>query len=137
VTVETTALRQAVRVAGLFGGGEARPVRLDAAATGLRLQARDAETGDAQSELPAALEGEPQRIVLNTRLLADLLDAATGERLELRWDSPQTPVVIREAGRAETPDLWLLMPLWDQALASREAQQPQEEPAQERQPQAA
>ncbi len=123
VTVETAALRQAVRVAGLFGSGEARPVRLDATADRLHLQARDAETGDAESDLTATLEGEPQAVALNTRLLADLLDAATGERLELHWNSPQTPVVIREAGRADATDLWLVMPLHDPALLRREAQQ--------------
>ena len=128
VTVETAALRQAVRVAGLFGGGDARPVRLDATADRLHLQARDAETGDAESDLSAALDGEPQAIVLNTRLLAELLEAATCDRLELRWSSPQTPVVIREAGHTESPELWLLMPLFDPALARQDSPQPQQEP---------
>lgn len=123
VTVETAGFRQAVRVAGLFNTGEARPVLLEATPDRLRLQARGAETGEAASELPASLEGEPQAVVLNTRLLADLLDAVAGERLELRWTSPQAPVVLREVDRADGADLWLLMPLFDPALSRRQAQQ--------------
>ncbi|MGD9894804.1 MAG: DNA polymerase III subunit beta [Dehalococcoidia bacterium] len=123
VTVDTVAFRQAVRVASLFGSGDARPVVIEAAANRLRLQARGDETGDAEGELEASLEGEAQAVALNTRLLADVLDTATGERLELRWSSPQTPVVLREAGRADEIDLWVVMPLYDQALARRQAEQ--------------
>jgi hypothetical protein len=101
---------------------DARPVLLEAAPGRLRLEARGAETGDAETALPAALEGEPQAVVLNTRLLADLLDAVGGERLELRWTSPQAPVVIREAEREEGADLWVVMPLYDPALSRRQAQ---------------
>ena len=122
VTVETAAFAQAVRVAGLFGSGDARPVLLEAAPDRLRLQARGAESGEAESELPAALEGEPQAVALNTRLLADLLGAVAGARLELRWASPQAPVVVREADRPEGTDLWVVMPLYDPALARRPAQ---------------
>jgi DNA polymerase III sliding clamp (beta) subunit (PCNA family) len=96
-------------------------VALEAAPGRLRLQARGVEIGEAESELSAAVEGEPQAVALNTRLLGDLLDAATSERLELRWMSPQAPVVVREAGRPEAADLWLLMPLHDQALSGRRA----------------
>ncbi len=121
VTVEAASLRQTVRVAGLFGGGDARPVLLDAAPGQLRLLARGDETGDAKSELPATLEGEPQAVVLNTRLLADLLEAPRSSHLELNWTSPQTPVMVREVGEPGSPDLWITMPMSDPALLRREA----------------
>lgn len=121
VTVEAASLRQTVRVAGLFGGGDARPVLLDAAPGQLRLLARGDETGDAKSELPAALEGEPQAVVLNTRLLADLLEAPRSSHLELNWTTPQTPVMVREVGEPGSPDLWITMPMSDPALLRREA----------------
>lgn len=118
VTVDADALRQAVRVAGIFGGGgDARPVVLETAPDRLRLRARGDETGEAESELPATLEGEEQAIALNTRLLTDLLDALPGPRLELSWTMPQAPVVIREADHAEPADLALVMPLFMPALA--------------------
>jgi DNA polymerase-3 subunit beta len=122
VTVETAAFRQAVRVAGLFGSGDARPVLLQAEVDGLRLEARGAESGEAQSKLPARLEGEPQTVAVNTRLLIDLLDAVAGDQLELRWESPQAPVVVREADRPERFDLWVVMPLYDPALTRGQAQ---------------
>ena len=121
VTVEAASFRQTVRVAGLFGGGDARPVLLDAAPGQLRLLARGDETGDAKSELPATLEGEPQAVVLNTRLLADLLEAPRSSHLELNWTSPQTPVMVREVGEPGSPDLWITMPMSDPALLRREA----------------
>ena len=116
VTVETASLRQSVRIAGLFGGGDARPVLLDAAPGQLRLLARGDETGEAKSELPATLEGEPQAVALNTRLLADLLEAPRSSHLELNWTTPRTPVMVREVGEAGSPDLWIIMPLADPAL---------------------
>jgi len=122
VVVETASFRQAVRVAGLFGGGEARPVVLEAAPDCLRLHARGDETGEAESELPATVEGDPQAVALNTRLLTDLLDAALGPRLGLSWTTPQTPVVVREAGQADSADLSVVMPLFDPALVRRQAE---------------
>ena len=122
VVVETAGFRQAVRVAGLFGGGEARPVVLDAAPGRLRLHARGDETGEAESELPATVEGDPQALVLNTRLLSDLLDAARRPQLELTWATPQTPVVVREAGQPDSADLSVVMPLFDQALIRRQSE---------------
>ena len=119
--VETASFRQAVRVAGLFGGGEARPVVLEAAPDRLRLHARGDETGEAESELPATVEGDPQAVALNTRLLTDLLDVARRPQLEMSWTTPQTPVVVREAGQPDSADLSVMMPLFDPALVRRQA----------------
>ncbi|HVC32538.1 MAG TPA: DNA polymerase III subunit beta [Chloroflexota bacterium] len=118
VVIETAAFRQAVLVAGLFGAsGDARPVVLDAAPGRLQLRARGDETGDAESELPATVQGKEQTIVLNTRLLADVLEVTTSAQVEVTWDSPQTPVILREAAQAECMDLSLVMPLHDPSLA--------------------
>lgn len=122
VTVEAASLRQTVRVAGLFGGGDARPVLLTAAPGQLRLLARGDQTGDAKSELPATLEGETGAVALNTRLLADLLEAPRSSHLELNWTSPQAPVVVREVGQADSSDLAVIMPLFDPALLRQEAE---------------
>jgi DNA polymerase-3 subunit beta len=126
VTVETTAFRQAVRVAGLFGAnglsGDARPMALAAASDELRLHAHGDETGDAETALPARVEGTAQTVVLNTRLLADLVDAAASPHLELAWLGATTPVVIRErpttaatrsatADADDSRDVWVVMPL--------------------------
>ncbi len=119
VTVEAAAFRQAVRVAGLFGGGEARAVVLEAADGRLQLHARGDETGEAESQLPATLVGESQAVALNTRLFAEVLDAVTEPTLVLGWTSPQTPVLVREASRAASDDLWLVMPLHDPSLTRR------------------
>ena len=125
VTVDTAAFRQAMRVAAPFGGtgGDARPGVLDAAAGCLRLRARGAETGEAEGELPAEVEGEPRSVALNTRLLGQVLQSATCARLELAWSAPQTPVLLHEAGRGDGVDLWVVMPMHDPALVERQRRQ--------------
>lgn len=122
VTIETTTFRQAIRVAGLFGGsGDARPVVLDAAPGRLHLRARGDETGDAEADLPAELQGDSQAIAVNTRLLADVVDTVAASHIRLSWSSPQTPIVLREVGREEAADLVVIMPLADPSLVRRPA----------------
>lgn len=122
VTVEAAGFHQAIRVAGLFGGSnESRPVVLEAEAGRLHLRARGDESGDADVDLPADLEGEPQAIAVNTRLLIDALEAVEAAQLRLSWSSHQTPIVLREVGRAEIADLIILMPLSLPALTRSQA----------------
>jgi DNA polymerase-3 subunit beta len=123
VVVQAAGFRQAVRVAGLFGkDGQVRPVVFEARPGGLRLLARGDETGEAEGEVAAVVDGEAQSVALNSRLLADLLDTVDSPQLELTWSSPQSPVVIREVGHGDSPDLWLTMPLHIPQLVRHEAQ---------------
>jgi DNA polymerase-3 subunit beta len=123
LSVEAAAFRRAVRVAGLFGAdASARPAVLEPRGETLRLRARGAETGDAEAELGAASEGPAQPVVLDTRLLVEILDAVDGPRLELGWSTAQSPVVLREQGAGDA-DLWVLMPLHDPALVAPSAPQ--------------
>lgn len=122
VTLETTSFRQAVQVASLFGvNGDTRPVVMEAEDGRLRLHARGDETGEAETDLPAAVEGEAQDVVLNTRLLTDLLAAVSEPQLQLAWTSAQSPVVVREIGGA-ADDVYVVMPLSQRAAPRREAQ---------------
>ncbi|MFN8472807.1 MAG: DNA polymerase III subunit beta [Anaerolineae bacterium] len=112
VTLSTASFRQSVRVASLFGThGDARPVVLTAGEDGLHLQARGDETGEAESHLPATVEGESQAVALNTRLLVDLLDTLTAPQVQLTWASPQSPVTLRELGDTSDNDIFVAMPL--------------------------
>jgi DNA polymerase III subunit beta len=121
VTVDAESLRQNVRVASIFGGGEARAVLLEATPGCLRLTARGEETGDARSEIPASMEGEAQGVALNTRLLTDVLEAPRSQQLELSWAGPHSPVVVREVASEDADDLWVVMPLHDPALVRQQA----------------
>lgn len=117
VIVETASFQQAIRGAALFGGSaDARPVVIEAAQGCLHVRARGDDTGDAEADLPAELEGELSPIALNTRLLVDALDAVDAARIRLSWSSSHTPIVLREEGRGETADVIILMPLADPAL---------------------
>ena len=117
VVVKTRALRQAVKVASPFGTqGDTRPVVLMVEGEGVVLRAHGDETGEARSELQATVEGEAQGVALNTRLLTDLLEVVTASQVELRWVSPQTPVVIAPLEDKATEDVWVVMPLHDPKL---------------------
>jgi NADPH:quinone reductase-like Zn-dependent oxidoreductase len=98
VTVDTAAFRQAIRVAGPFGGGgDPRPVVLDAAPGRLQVRARSDETGEAEADLPGEVEGTPQAIVVNTRLLADALsDCPRSEDRMTTLPSQMTALLARE-----------------------------------------
>ena len=123
VTLETAGFRQAVQVASLFGvNGDTRPVVLEAEHGRLRLRARGDETGEAESDLPASVEGEAQDVVLNTRLLTDLLETVSEPRLQLTWTSAQSPVVVRELGGGAADDVYVVMPLNQRAAPRREVQ---------------
>lgn len=130
VTIDTAALRQAVGVASLFGGSMAgRPVRIEPAAGRVRLVARGDDTGDAESELPATVEGETQAVMLSTPLLGDILGAATAKELSLEMNGSFSPVVVREMGREETGDLWVVMPMVAPSSEAQPAPQPVPAPA--------
>ena len=113
VVVKAPELRRAIGVAGLFGndfGG--RPVRLDAAPGSpgtLRLRAQGTEAGDASVELPAEVEGDAQHVALAAPYLAEVLAATSAELVELAWQSPLSPVTLREFGRDDPEDVWVLM----------------------------
>ena len=61
-------------------------------------------------------------MVLNTRLLTDLLETVSEPRLQLTWTSAQSPVVVRELGGASADDVYVVMPLNQRAAPRREVQ---------------
>ena len=112
ITVETAVLRRALGAVSLFGGsGSGRPVRVEAGDGRLRLLAKSAETGDAETDVPAEINGNPQVVTLSTPLVADVLAAATGRQLTVDLNGPAAPVVLREP-EDDTGGLWLVMPLF-------------------------
>lgn len=122
VTATVDALRGAVRATGLFGrNGTTRPVMLTAEGgqNQVRVDGQGDETGDAEVALPATIRGAGGAVVLNARLLVDVLDAVATTQVELAWQSPQLPLLVREAGAPDSDDLWLVMPLHDPALLRR------------------
>ena len=122
ITVETATLRQAVRLTSLFGGsgkGEGRVIILEAEKGVLRLRARGDQTGEAESEIEAALEGAPQVIALSTALLTDILDAVESKEVELAWTRPTLPLTVRDSESAEPANVFVMMPVLDPSLTAR------------------
>ena len=119
VAVAVQGLRRALKLASFFGTGGQHPVVLDAASGRLRLHAPDAGVGESETELEAAFEGRPGRIVVDVPLLAELLREADAPVVTLAWENTIRPVVIREVadGGVRADDLWIVMPMRHAAVA--------------------
>ena len=119
VAVEVGGLRRALKLAAIFGQGGQRAVVFDAAPGRLRLRAPDAGLGESETELEAAFEGRPGRVVVDVPLLAELLREADAPVVTLAWEGATRPVVVREIadGGSRADDLWLVMPLSHAAAA--------------------
>lgn len=119
VAVEVQGLRRALKLASFFGTGGQHPVVFDAAPGRLRLHAPDAGVGESETELEAAFEGRPGRIVVDVPLLAELLREADAPVVTLAWENTTRPVVIHEVadGGVRADDLWLVMPMRHAAVA--------------------
>lgn len=119
VAVEVQGLRRALKLASFFGTGGQHPVVFDAAPGRLRLHAPDAGVGESETELEAAFEGRPGRIVVDVPLLAELLREADAPVVTLAWENTTRPVVIREVadGGVRADDLWIVMPMRHAAVA--------------------
>lgn len=126
-TVDRSAIQASLQRADLFHRDEAgnRPVALAAAAGSLHVAARSPEVGEVESEIAAELAGTPGAIVVDTRLLADLLAAADADRLALSWDGPAGALVVRGVDETKGApdeadgDVWLVMPLHEPQLLGR------------------
>ena len=95
IKVPTSELTQTVRAVSLFARDSANVIRLRAAGEGLVLSATTNEVGDSKAELSAAVEGSDIQIAFNARYLLDALSAIGGDEVELRFDGPLSPGLIR------------------------------------------
>ncbi|MDP8905325.1 MAG: DNA polymerase III subunit beta [Chloroflexota bacterium] len=95
--VERDELLKAVRLSALIASAAANVVKLrvgDNGAGVIRIAAA-ADVGDAQTEVEAAVEGDPVQIAFNARYLQDALQNVDAEQLALEFLGPLSPGVVR------------------------------------------
>ena len=98
--VDRDELLKAVRLSALIASSAANVVKLrvgDDGAQSVSIAAA-ADVGDAQTEVEAAVEGEPVQIAFNARYLQDALANVDAEQLALEFSGPLSPGVIRRVG---------------------------------------
>ena len=107
-TIAVAATRTSLRRLAAIASPSA-PVTLQFDADRLTLTAGASDVGSGSEQLPrlSGSESFTTQVVLGN--LADVLNAATGDRLEIRWSGPTQPLMLRQAGPLEV--LWVLMPV--------------------------
>jgi len=98
--VERDELLKAVRLSALIASSAANVIKLrlgDDGADSVSIAAA-ADVGDAQTEVEAAVEGDPVQIAFNARYLQDALQNVDADQLALEFSGPLSPGVIRRVG---------------------------------------
>ncbi len=98
--VDRDELLKAVRLSALIASSAANVIKLrlgDEGTEGVSIAAA-ADVGDAQTEVEAAVEGDPVQIAFNARYLQDALQNVDADQLAMEFSGPLSPGVLRRVG---------------------------------------
>ncbi len=109
IRVPTAELSQTVRAVSLFARDSANVIRIRGENGGIVLSATTNEVGDSKAEVAAVVEGSEIQIAFNARYVLDALQVIGTDEVELDFDGPLSPGLIRP------PDsdryLYVIMPV--------------------------
>ena len=109
IRVPTAELTQTVRAVSLFARDSANVIRLRTQDGGLVLSATTNEVGDSKAEVNASIDGSEIQIAFNARYILDALSVVGTDEVELQFDGPLSPGLIRSP---ESDDyLYVIMPI--------------------------
>ena len=109
VRVSTAELTQTVRAVSLFARDSANVIRIRAHAGSLVLSATTNEVGDSRAELDATVDGAEIQIAFNARYVLDALGVIECDQVELRFDGPLSPGLIK--GPSSEDYRYVIMPV--------------------------
>jgi len=109
IRVATAELTQTVRAVSLFARDSANVIRLKTETGGLVLSATTNEVGDSRAEVTADVDGSDIQIAFNARYILDALAVAAEDQVELLFDGPLSPGLIRPPGSDQY--LYVIMPV--------------------------
>ena len=109
VRVSTAELTQTVRAVSLFARDSANVIRLKAGAGALTLSAMTNEVGDSKAEMTANIDGTDIQIAFNARYVLDALGVIGEDEVELLFDGPLSPGLMRPPGKDHY--LYVIMPV--------------------------
>ncbi|MHB8687875.1 MAG: DNA polymerase III subunit beta [Candidatus Dormibacteraceae bacterium] len=109
VRVSTSELTQTVRAVSLFARDSANVIRVKAQAGALILSATTNEVGDSKAEMAADVDGSEIQIAFNARYLLDALGVIGEDEVELLFDGPLSPGLLRPPGKEHY--LYVIMPV--------------------------
>src|SRR6202165_1365507 len=109
VKVSTSELTQTVRAVSLFARDSANVIRVKAQAGSLVLSATTNEVGDSRAEMAADVDGSDIQIAFNARYVLDALGVIGEDQVELLFDGPLSPGLLRPPGKDHY--LYVIMPV--------------------------
>jgi DNA polymerase III subunit beta len=109
VRVSTSELTQTVRAVSLFARDSANVIRIKAQPDALVLSATTNEVGDSKAEMTANVEGSDIQIAFNARYVLDALGVMGEDEVELMFDGPLSPGLLRPPGKEHY--LYVIMPV--------------------------
>jgi len=109
VRLSTSELTQTVRAVSLFARDSANVIRVKAQPGAVVLSATTNEVGDSRAEMPADVEGSEIQIAFNARYVLDALGVIGEDQVELLFDGPLSPGLIRPPGKEHY--LYVIMPV--------------------------
>jgi len=109
VRVATAELTQTVRAVSLFARDSANVIRVKAQQGAVVLSATTNEVGDSRAEMPADVEGSEIQIAFNARYVLDALGVIGEDEVELLFDGPLSPGLLRPPGKEHY--LYVIMPV--------------------------
>ena len=109
VRVPTAELTQTVRAVSLFARDSANVIRVKATSGAVTLSATTNEVGDSKAEMSAEVEGSEIQIAFNARYVLDALGVIGEDEVELLFDGPLSPGLLRPPGKEHY--LYVIMPV--------------------------
>jgi DNA polymerase III subunit beta len=109
VKVATAELTQTVRAVSLFARDSANVIRVKAQQGAVVLSATTNEVGDSRAEMPADVDGSEIQIAFNARYVLDALGVIGEDEVELLFDGPLSPGLLRPPGKEHY--LYVIMPV--------------------------
>ena len=109
VRVSTSELTQTVRAVSLFARDSANVIRIKAQPDALILSATTNEVGDSKAEMTATVDGSDIQIAFNARYVLDALGVIGEDEVELMFDGPLSPGLLRPPGKEHY--LYVIMPV--------------------------
>ena len=109
IRIPTAELAQTVRAVSLFARDSANVIRLKAQSGALTLSATTNEVGDSKAEINADVDGSDIQIAFNARYVLDALGVMGEDEVELMFDGPLSPGLMRPPGKDHY--LYVIMPV--------------------------
>ena len=109
VDVPAASLLHETRTAAVLAKDAANVVRLATREGTLTLITQTAEVGDDEAPMPADVKGDDVQIAFNAKYVLDALGVVDTERVQLGFNGPLSPGVIRPVGRDDY--IYIVMPV--------------------------